>query len=122
MSQELLHLVIIVIKIHGRVTAQAGNLRLPSVAARVRAQVISCGIYGGQIGTRVGFLRVFRFPLLILIPPTAQHSSSIIRGWYNRPISGRQTKWAQFHPAPRNTTRIQAGQIYRFRIPFPPGA
>jgi hypothetical protein len=29
-------------------------------------------------------------------------SSSIIRGWYNRPISGRRTKWTQSRPTPRN--------------------
>jgi hypothetical protein len=47
------------------------------------------------------FLRVLRFPLPILIPPTAPHSS-IIRGWYNRPNSGRRTKWTQSHHTPRN--------------------
>jgi hypothetical protein len=30
---------------------------------------------------------VLRLPLPILIPPTATHSSSIIRGGYNKPIS-----------------------------------
>jgi hypothetical protein len=32
---------------------------------------MSCGICGGQSGTGAGFLRVLRFPLPILIPPTA---------------------------------------------------
>jgi hypothetical protein len=36
-------------------------------------------LLGGQYGTGVGFLRVLQFPLPILIPPTAPHSSSIIR-------------------------------------------
>jgi hypothetical protein len=50
-----------------------------------------------------GFLRIFRFPLPNLIPLTAPHSpSSIIGGWYNRPISGRRTKWTQSHPTPRD--------------------
>jgi hypothetical protein len=67
-------------------------------AAWVRAQVRSCGICGGQSGTGARFLPVLRFPLPILIPPTAPLLSSIIRGWYNRPVSGRRTNWTQSHP------------------------
>jgi hypothetical protein len=52
----------------GRVIAQAVSRRLPTATTRVRAQVRSCGICGGQSGSGVGFLRVRRFPLLILIP------------------------------------------------------
>jgi hypothetical protein len=82
----------------GRATAQAVSRRLPTAAARVRAQVKSCGTCGGQSGTRAGFLLALRFPLPIFIPSTAPHSSSITRGWYNRPVSGRRTKWTQSHP------------------------
>jgi hypothetical protein len=71
---------------------------LCSAAAPVRAQVRSCQICGGQSGTGVGLLRVLRFSLPILIPPTAPHSSSIIQGWCNRPVCGRRTKWTQSHP------------------------
>jgi hypothetical protein len=85
----------------GRAIAQAVSHRLPTAAARVPAQVWSCGICGGQSGTGASFLLVLRFPLPILIPPTAPQSSSTIRGWYNRPISGRRTKWSQSHPTPR---------------------
>jgi hypothetical protein len=46
--------------------------------------------------SHVGSLRALRFPLPILIPPNAPHSS-IIWGWYNRPNSGRRTKWTQSH-------------------------
>jgi hypothetical protein len=59
----------------GRATAQAVSRRLPTAADRVRAQVRSCGICGGQSGTGAGLLRVLGFPLPILIPPTAPHSS-----------------------------------------------
>jgi hypothetical protein len=34
----------------------------------------ACGICGGQIVAGLGFLRVFRFPLPILIAPAAPHS------------------------------------------------
>jgi hypothetical protein len=64
--------------------------RLPNAAARIRARVRSCGIYGGQNGTGVSFLRVLRFCLPIIIPPTAPHSS-IILGWYSR-----QNKWPTY--------------------------
>jgi hypothetical protein len=87
----------------GRAVAQAVSRRLPTEAARVRAQVKSCAICGGQSGTGAGFLRVLRFPLPIPIPPTAPHSSSsIIRGCYNKSVNGRRTKWTQSHPTPRN--------------------
>jgi hypothetical protein len=171
----------------GRTIAQAVSRRLPTVAARVRAEVRSCGNWDGQSGTgpvtvterskactafarseariggfesnsghgclmcvcvysvcvvlcvgrglatswspsvkwswnwktearaqrgcrasgkkKVALGQVFfeYFGLQILIPPTAPHSSSsIIRGWYNRPVSGRRTKQTQSHPTPRS--------------------
>jgi hypothetical protein len=54
-----------------------------------------------KVALGAGFLRVLRFPLPILIPLNAWYSSSIIRGWYNRPVSGQITKWTQSHPTPR---------------------
>jgi hypothetical protein len=50
-------------------------LRPVTAAARVLFQVRSCGICSGQSDTGAGFLRVLRFPLPILIPSTAPHSS-----------------------------------------------
>jgi hypothetical protein len=58
--------------------AQAVSHRLPTAAARVRAQVRSCGICGRQSDAEAGSLRVLRFPLPILIPSTVPHSSSSI--------------------------------------------
>jgi hypothetical protein len=77
--------------------AQAVSRRLPTAPVWVRAQVRSCG---GQSGTGACFHRVLRFPLSILILPNAPYSS-IIRGWYNRSISGRRTKWT-VSPHPKN--------------------
>jgi hypothetical protein len=109
--------VVTYIFIKGRAIAQVVSCRLPIAAAWVRAQVRSCGIYGGQSGSGAGFLRVLRFSLPILIPPTAPHSSSsIIRGWYNRPVSGRCTKWTQSHPTPRNYIYIDFVLGYNFLI------
>jgi hypothetical protein len=65
----------------GRAIAQAVSHRLPTVAARVRPQVRSCGICGGQSGIEAGVLRVLRFTLSILIPSASPHSSAITRGW-----------------------------------------
>jgi hypothetical protein len=62
----------------GRAIAQAVSRWLPTTAARVRARVRSCGIYGGQSGIRAVFLRVLRFPLPIFIPPIAPQSPSSI--------------------------------------------
>jgi hypothetical protein len=84
----------------GRAIAQAVSRRLATAAAQVWAQVRLCGICGGQSGTEAGFVGVLRFPLPIFIPPTAPHSSCIIRGWYSRPVSGRRIKWTQSHPTP----------------------
>jgi hypothetical protein len=86
----------------GRAIAQAVSRRFPTAAARVRSQVRSCGICGGQSGTGASFLRILRFSLPVLIPPTTLHLPSIIRGWYNTPNVGRRSKWTQSHPTPRN--------------------
>jgi hypothetical protein len=71
----------------GRAIAQAVSRWLPTAAVRVRTRVWSCVICSGQSGAGAGFLRVLRFPLPIFILPIAlQSPSSIIRGWYNRPV------------------------------------
>jgi hypothetical protein len=100
----------------GSSIAQAVSRRLPTAAARVRSKFRSCGISGGLSGTGAGFLRVLRFPLPILIPPTAPHSSSIIRGWYNRSDCGRRTKWTQCHPTTRNKKKNYRYDDFRSSI------
>jgi hypothetical protein len=89
----------------GRAIAQAVSRRLPTATARVRARIKSCAICGGQSGIEVGFFRVLRFPLPIRIPPIAPQPS-IIQGWYNRPISGRCTKWTQSRPMRRKKLTV----------------
>jgi hypothetical protein len=76
-----------------RAIAQAVRRRLPTTGARVPVRSKLCGSCGGQCGTKEVSLRVFRFPLPILIPPAVPSSSpSIILDWNNRPVSGRRTK------------------------------
>jgi hypothetical protein len=58
-----------------RAIAQAVSRPLPTAAARVPARARLCGSCGGKSGTRAGFLRVLRFPLPIIIPPTIPLSS-----------------------------------------------
>jgi hypothetical protein len=57
-------------------------------------QAVGSRLRGGRSGTGADFLRELMFPLPIAIPPTAPYQY-IIRGWCNRPISGRHTKWTQ---------------------------
>jgi hypothetical protein len=85
----------------GRAVAQAVSSWLFTAESRVRSHVRSRG-------TGAGFLRVLRFPLSVLIPPTTPQSSSSssILDWYSRPVSGRRTKWTQSHPAPRNYKKV----------------
>jgi hypothetical protein len=87
----------------GRAIAQAVSRWLPTAAAWVRSWVGSCGICGGQSGTEGGFLHVLRSPLPIFIPLIPQQSlSSIIWGWYNRPVVACSTKWTQSYPTNNN--------------------
>jgi hypothetical protein len=90
--------------VQGRAIAQAVSRRLPNAVARLRAHVRSCEFCGGQRCTGAVFLLVLRFPLPILVPPTVPHSSSIIRGSYNRPFSGWRTKRTQSYP-PQETKK-----------------
>jgi hypothetical protein len=76
----------VVNQILSRAIPQAISLWLPTAAARFRARVWSCGIFGGQSDAGADFFRVLRFSLPNFIPPIAPQSPSIIWGWYNRPV------------------------------------
>jgi hypothetical protein len=72
----------------GRALVQAASRWLPTAAAQVRARFGSCGICGTQTGAVAGFPQVVLVSLPIFIPPIAPQSpSSIIWGWYNRPVA-----------------------------------
>jgi hypothetical protein len=55
----------------GSAIARAVSRHLPTTVARVRPLVWSSGICDGQSDTVAGFLQALRFPLPVLIPPTA---------------------------------------------------
>jgi hypothetical protein len=59
---------------------------------RFELGVRSSGICGGQSGTDTGSRQIFWLPLPLPIQPTAAYSS-IIRGRYSRPNSGRRIEW-----------------------------
>jgi hypothetical protein len=99
---------VVTVILKGSAIVQAVSRQLLTAAVRVRVQVTSCGICGRQSGTGARFLRVLRFPLPIFIPAPAPHSSSsIIRGWQNRPNSGRRTKCTKSLP-PQETKKTTA--------------
>jgi hypothetical protein len=81
----------------GRAIAQASHRGDPgSIPGQVTWDMWWTKWHWGSI------LRVLLLSLPILIPPTTPLSSSIIRGCYNRPNSGRHTNWTQSHAIPRN--------------------
>jgi hypothetical protein len=57
----------------GLAVALAVSRGLPTAAARIRYQLMSCGICGGRSGIGTDILLVVQFPLP-LIPPTTPHS------------------------------------------------
>jgi hypothetical protein len=58
------------------------------------------------------FSEYFGFPCQSTFHRLLQSTSSIIWGWYNRPKSGRSTKWTQYHPMKKKivgNSHFQAG-------------
>jgi hypothetical protein len=69
-----------------RAIAQAVSRWFPSAAARVRAHVRTCGIYGGQIGAGGCFLLGdFGFPCQSSFHQLL-HNHHVFWDWYNRPV------------------------------------
>jgi hypothetical protein len=85
----------------GRARAHALSPRLPTAATWVRARVRSCGICGGQSGIGTGLLQVLRFPVPILIPPTAPYSSSSEAGTIGQLVADVPSGLS-LYPSPTN--------------------
>jgi hypothetical protein len=70
-----------------RAITQAVSGWLLPAAARVRARIWSSGICGEKVALGQVLSEYFGFPCQIRIPPIAPQSpSSIVWGWYNRPV------------------------------------
>jgi hypothetical protein len=81
-------------------TASLEGCSLFTTAAYRSSQVRPYEVCDGKSATLTGFIRVFWCLLPILAPPNPPNTS-IIRGWYNRPISGRRTECTQSYPFKR---------------------
>jgi hypothetical protein len=100
-----------------RAMTQAVSRLFSNAAARVPTQVRSCGICGVQSGTGVGFLRLLRFPLPILVPENV-HYAYLILSWCNRPVSDLSTKRSQSHSTLRNQARDLWKRIFDVKFMF----
>jgi hypothetical protein len=104
-----------------RAIAQAVSLRRPWFEPR-----------SGHVGFVVDKVALNRFSPSITVSPANSHSTdcstliTIIRGWYNRPNSGRHTKWTQSTPTPEtkkikrlsNSHFVYSVMIYLYWIPL----
>jgi hypothetical protein len=66
------------------------------------------GFVMGNVAVGHVYSEYFDFPYQFSSLSTAPHLSSIVRGWYNRPVSGLRNKWTQSHPTPNKLKKIDA--------------
>jgi hypothetical protein len=98
-----------------RAITQAVSRLLPTSVARVRSQVMSCGICGEESGDGASLVRVLRFPLPILIPLTASHTASgagTIDQCFStagpRPSTGRPSSYRKKNLPSRGLTMVES--------------
>jgi hypothetical protein len=72
-------------------------------------RVWSIGIYGGQSGAGVGFLRVIRFSLPVFIPQNSPSSQS--PGTSTIGQNGQRTEWTQFELCPHYADLIRTTNL-----------
>jgi hypothetical protein len=105
------------LKLPGHAIVQVVSRWLPTMVAQVRARVWSCGIHVGQSGAGAGFLRGLRFPLPIFISPIAlQSPSSIIWGWYNRPVVAAVPSGVSLTPLQISNSQRVASKLHRLTL------
>jgi hypothetical protein len=75
-----------------RAIEHAVRYRLPTTSAWIRSLLKLYRVCGGRSRSKVGFLRVLRIPLPILIPPTAPYSVIIL---YTANKKKKQTPWSE---------------------------
>jgi hypothetical protein len=77
----------------GRAIAQAVSLRLPTVAARVRAHAGHVGFVMDKAALGQVFFRVHHSTKFSIVV--------ITRGWHIRPIGGLHAEWTQLDSTPQ---------------------
>jgi hypothetical protein len=89
-----------------RAIAQVVSRRLPTAAARVRTRSGNVGFVVAKVALGQVFYEYFGFPCQFSFYQLLRnHPHLIIRGWDNRPVSCRRTKWTQSQLPPQETKK-----------------
>jgi hypothetical protein len=81
----------------GRAIAQAVSRRLPTAAALFEPRSDRVAFVVNKVALEQVFSEYFGLSCQFLFHRVLHTRACTVRGWYNRPVSGRRTKWTQSH-------------------------